>query len=168
MPSSAASVRTFVVSWKEAADRNESVFSEALVIPSTISSYWACSLLAFLISALRAQQLLAVHELARQVVGVALLVDPHLLEHLAHDQLDVLVVDVDALGLVDLLDLARRGTARPWSGAPRRLPAVVEDVGRVQRALVELAALLDLLPVLDEQDASAAGTSPCAPRPPCR
>jgi hypothetical protein len=47
-------VRTFVVSWKEAADRNESVFSEALVIPSTISSYWACSPLPFLTSALRA------------------------------------------------------------------------------------------------------------------
>ena len=106
LPSSAASVSTFVVSWKEAADRNESVFSEALVIPSTISSYWAGSPLAFLTSALRRHQLLAVDELAGQVVGVALLVHAHLLEHLTHDQLDVLVVDVDALGLVDLLDLA--------------------------------------------------------------
>ena len=52
MPSSAASVSTFVVSWKEAADRNESVFSEALVIPRMISSAWACSPLAFLTSAL--------------------------------------------------------------------------------------------------------------------
>ena len=135
LPSSAASVRTFVVSWKEAADRNESVFSEAFVIPSTISSYWACSPLAFLTSALRAQQLLTVHELARQVVGVALLVHPHLLQHLTHDQLDVLVVDVDALGLVDLLDLADHvqlglgpalaGVLPPWSrcrpgtGSPR-------------------------------------------------
>ena len=51
MPSSAASVSTFVVSWKEAADRKESVASEALVMPRMISSNWACSLLAFLSSA---------------------------------------------------------------------------------------------------------------------
>ncbi len=43
LPSSAASVRTFVVSWKEAADRNESVFSEAFVMPRMISSYCAAS-----------------------------------------------------------------------------------------------------------------------------
>src|SRR3712207_8900702 len=39
-------------------------------------------------------------------ICVALLVHADLLEHLPHDQLDVLVVDVDALGLVDLLHLA--------------------------------------------------------------
>ena len=33
LPSMAASVRTLVVSWKEAADSHESVASEALVIP---------------------------------------------------------------------------------------------------------------------------------------
>ena len=38
LPSSAASVSTFVVSWKEAADRNESVFSDAFVIPRMMSS----------------------------------------------------------------------------------------------------------------------------------
>ena len=52
LPSSAASVRTFVVSWKEAADRNESVFSEAFVIPRMIYSNCAVSPLAFLTSAL--------------------------------------------------------------------------------------------------------------------
>ena len=36
LPSSAASVSTFVVSWKEAAERNESVVSEAFVIPRMI------------------------------------------------------------------------------------------------------------------------------------
>ena len=36
LPSSAASVSTFVVSWKEAAERNESVASEALVMPKRI------------------------------------------------------------------------------------------------------------------------------------
>ena len=47
LPSSAASVSTLVVSWKEAAERNESVFSEALVIPRMISSYCAVSPLSF-------------------------------------------------------------------------------------------------------------------------
>ena len=43
LPSSAASVSTFVVSWKEAAERNESVFSEALVMPRMMSSNSAAS-----------------------------------------------------------------------------------------------------------------------------
>ena len=37
-PVTAASVRTLVVSWKDAADTNESVASEALVIPRRILS----------------------------------------------------------------------------------------------------------------------------------
>ena len=51
LPSSAASVSTLVVSWNEAADRKESVASEALVMPRMISSYWACSFFAFFRSA---------------------------------------------------------------------------------------------------------------------
>ena len=43
LPSRAASVRTFVVSWKEAADRKESVAREALVMPRMISVNWAGS-----------------------------------------------------------------------------------------------------------------------------
>jgi hypothetical protein len=43
LPSSAASVSTFVVSWKEAAERNESVASDALVMPRMISSNAAVS-----------------------------------------------------------------------------------------------------------------------------
>ena len=43
LPSSAASVSTLVVSWKEAADRNESVASDAFVIPRMISSACAVS-----------------------------------------------------------------------------------------------------------------------------
>lgn len=35
LPSMAASVSTFVVSWNEAADRNESVASDAFVMPSS-------------------------------------------------------------------------------------------------------------------------------------
>ena len=32
-----------MVSWKEAAERNESVFSEAFVMPRMMSSNWAAS-----------------------------------------------------------------------------------------------------------------------------
>ena len=106
LPSIAASVSTLVVSWKEAAERNESVFSDAFVIPRMSSSAWAASPPASITALLIALVLVAVDELAGQQLGVALLVDADLLHHLAHDQLDVLVVDVDALGLVDLLDLA--------------------------------------------------------------
>ena len=52
LPSSAASVSTFVVSWKEAAERNESVFSEAFVMPRMMSSNCAASPLLRMISLL--------------------------------------------------------------------------------------------------------------------
>ena len=90
-------------------------------------------------------ELVAVDELARQVVGVALLVDADLLEHLTHDQLDVLVVDVHALGLVDLLHLLDEVLLGLGPAAE------LEQVVRVQRALVELRAGLDLLALVDEQ-----------------
>ena len=93
--------------------------------------------------------LVPVDELARKQVGVALLVDPHLLHHLAHDQLDVLVVDVDALGLVDLLDLADE-VQLGLGPAPDR-----QQLVRVQRPLIELLARLDLLTVVDEQAGAA-------------
>src|SRR5690242_5004556 len=71
----------------------------------------------------RRRDLVAVGELPRQVVGVALLLDADLAHHLAHDQLDVLVVDVDALRLVDLLDLVNEVQLG------RRAAADVEHLG---------------------------------------
>ena len=47
LPSIAASVSTFVVSWKEAADRNDSVASDALVMPRISGSCVAFSPFAF-------------------------------------------------------------------------------------------------------------------------
>ena len=44
MPRTAASVSTRVVSWKEAAEMNDSVASDALVMPSRIGSAMAGSL----------------------------------------------------------------------------------------------------------------------------
>ena len=74
----------------------------------------------------------------------------NLLQHLPDDQLDVLVVDVDALRLVDLLHLAdevQLGLGR----ALARLRVQVEQLGRSTRALVECVALLDHLALRDEQ-----------------
>ena len=47
LPSIAASVSTFVVSWKEAAERKDSVASEAFVMPRMIGSKVACSPFSF-------------------------------------------------------------------------------------------------------------------------
>src|SRR3954470_5420390 len=96
-------------------------------------------------------ELVAVDELPRQEVRVALLVDPDLLEHLTHDQLDVLVVDVHALGLVDLLDLLDEVDLDAGPPLGRRLAAVRQELVRVEVALVELDADLDLLALVDEQ-----------------
>src|SRR4051812_42567527 len=91
------------------------------------------------------RELVAVDELARQVGRVTLLVDADLLEHLADDQLDVLVVDVHALGLVDLLHLLDEVALGLGPAAE------LEQVVRVQRALVELAARVDVLALGHEQ-----------------
>ena len=71
--------------------------------------------------------------------------DAHLLQHLPDDQLDVLVVDVDALRLVDLLHLAdevQLGLGRPLAG----LRVQVEQLRRVERepSLSGVAGLDDL------------------------
>ena len=106
MPSIDASVSTFVVSWKEAAERNDSVASDAFVIPRISGSNVACSFFAFFDARVLPLEHDPVDELAGQELGVARVLDAHLLQHLADDQLDVLVVDLDALRLVDLLHLA--------------------------------------------------------------
>ena len=118
-------------------------------MPRMMSSNWAASpfLRDDLVVDLR--ELEAVDELPREVVRVALLVDAHLLEHLARDELDVLVVDVHALGHVDLLHLLDEVLLG------LRAPADRQQLVRVQRPLVELRAGLDALAVLDEQPRAA-------------
>ncbi len=51
LPSIAASVSTFVVSWKEAAERNDSVASDAFVMPRISGSKVACSFFAYFMRA---------------------------------------------------------------------------------------------------------------------
>ena len=97
MPSIEASVSTLVVSWKDAAERKDSVASDAFVMPRISGSKVACSFFSFLTRSVLLLEHDLVDELAGQELGVARVLDAHLLQHLADDQLDVLVVDVHAL-----------------------------------------------------------------------
>ena len=95
-----------------------------------------------------------VDELTGQQLGRAGVLDTHLLEHLPDDQLDVLVVDVDALRLVDLLHLAdevQLGRRR----ALARVRVQLEQLRRSDRALRERIAHLDVVALLHEQPGAA-------------
>ena len=106
----------------------------------------AADLLVLLLEALQLlAELLQHHELVREEPGVAGVVDPHVVDHLADHQLDVLVVDVDALALVDLVDLRQEVVAR--LGHARDL----EQQLRAGDALGEQVALADLVPGLDDR-----------------
>ena len=63
--------------------------------------------------------------LVHQEVGVAHLLDAHATQHAAHDRLDVLVVDGDALQAVDLLDFVHQ------PGGQLLLALHAQDVVRV-------------------------------------
>jgi hypothetical protein len=107
LPSVEASVRTRVVSWKEAAEMKDSVSSEALVIPSRIGSASRVCRRPHRCACSRARRpridLLAPEELAVTRIG-----DANLAEHLADDDLDVLVVDRHTLETIDFLHLEIR------------------------------------------------------------
>ena len=88
---------TRVVSWKDAALRKLSVSSEALVMPSKhrlsfggLAAHLLDALVLFL-------ELELVDLLAPEEAGIARFGDADLAEHLADDDLDVLVVDRHAL-----------------------------------------------------------------------
>ena len=144
-PLMAASVSTRVVSWKDAAARKLDVLSEALVTPEQdglgrgrLAALGQDPVVGLL-------ELEPIDQLGRQEVDVARLVDPDLPEHLPDDDLDVLVVDRDALAPVDLLDfldqVALDGVLAPG----------VEVLLRVDRAVGDRVAGPDLLAALDLQ-----------------
>src|ERR1700740_140061 len=101
----AASVSTRVVSWKEAADSHDSVASDAFVMPMRVGGPAAGGTPRLNDGAVDFLELRPLDQLAGQQLGVAGLDHVHPLEHLADDDLDVLVVDRHALRPVDLLDL---------------------------------------------------------------
>ena len=104
LPWTEASVSTRVVSWNDAAEMKLRVCSDALVMPSRtgLPSAFFCFLLELGIDLVH---LLAVDLFAGQQGGVAAVGDLDLLQHLANDHLDVLVVDLHALESIDFLDL---------------------------------------------------------------
>ncbi len=134
-----------MVSWKEAADRKLSVASDALVMPRITCSASA-GLPALGHDALvLGPERVPIDELAGQEEGVALGEDAHLLHHLPDDQLDVLVVDLDALRAVDLLHLVDEVALGP--GVTCR----AQQVGRVERARRQGRTGLDDVAVLDQK-----------------
>src|SRR5262245_28568581 len=84
----------------------------------------------------------AVDLLALDQLGLAGVVDLDLLQHLAHDHLDVLVVDRDALQPVDVLDLVDQVGGELLDALDR------QDVVRRRVALDDGVALLDHVAVL--------------------
>jgi hypothetical protein len=143
-PLMAASVSTRVVSWKDAAARKLEVFSDALVTPR--STVWAVAgsppSRGPVVDLLEVQP---VDQLGRQQLAVARLVDADLAEHLADDDLDVLVVDRDALAAIDLLDFLDE-VALDGVLAPR-----LEVLLRVDRAIGDGVAGADVLALGDEE-----------------
>ena len=118
-----------MVSWNDDAEMNDSVESDALVMPSSSGSPWAGLL------PLRHHALVLLLEhvlldlLVDEEVGVAHVDDADAAQHLPHDRLDVLVVDLHALESVDLLHLVDQVLGQ------RLLAEHLEDVVRVGRAV---------------------------------
>ena len=81
--------------------------------------------------------------LVDQEIGVADLLDLHAAHHLAHDDLDVLVVDRDVLRAVDLLDLVDEVALQLLLAEDR------EDVVRVDRSVDQRIAGPHPLALLD-------------------
>src|SRR5580704_11973273 len=85
------------------------------------------------------------NQLPRKQRRIAAFDDLHLAKHRTNDDLDVLVVDVDALRPVDLLHFLHEIVLQ------RGLTLYAENVVRIERAFVELISRQDLLTILDQQ-----------------
>ena len=134
---------TRVVSWNDAAEMKLRVCSDALVMPS--STGWVerrAAAAGFGLGVLLVDFEL-VELVALEQAGVAGLEDLDLLQHLANDHLDVLVVDRHALQPVDLLDLVDQEVGQ-------RLDALdAQDVVRIRVAVDQVLALADDVAVVD-------------------
>ncbi len=134
MPEIDASVRTRVVSWKLAAEMNESVARDALVIPSSSGRPRAGAPPSASTRSFSSHEAEAVHLLVDDELGVARILDLDPAHHLPDDHLDVLVVDVHALEPVDLLDPVEQVLLQ------LALAQDLQDLVRVLRAVGERVA----------------------------
>ena len=144
-PLMAASVSTRVVSWKEAAARKRRGVEGGLghAEQDRLGRRGLAALGQDAVVDLLEVE--AIDQLGRQEIRVARLVDANLAEHLPDDDLDVLVVDRDALAAVDLLDFLDQ-VALDGVLAPR-----LEVLLRVDRAVGDGVAGADLRAVLDHE-----------------
>jgi len=120
---------------------NESVESDALVIPSSHRPARCRT------PAVHDHPLVLLHEPEPvhllQGLGVAHILDLHLPHHLPDDDLDVLVVDVDALQPVDLLDFVDQVAVQCLLAEDR------QDLVRVARPVHQRLARADAVGLLD-------------------
>ena len=93
----------------------------------------------FLVVILELEQ---VNDRTRQHLGIPGVLYLDLAHHLTHNNLDMLIVDVNALLAVNLLDFLDEVVMH------RTRVTDTQDIVRVERALVELLALLDILAIL--------------------
>ena len=139
----AASVRTRAVSWKDAADRNESVESAAFVMPSNTRFAVAGRPPFWIARSVFVFESEHVYEFAGEHFGIAAVFDADFAHHLAHDDFYVLIVDVNALRTVYRLYFVEDIVLH----ALHALDA--QDILRVDRAAVELRAGFDFVARFD-------------------
>ena len=143
-----------MVSWNDDAEMNDSVDSDALVMPRSSGSPLAGvppllhhALVLFL-------EDVTLDLLVDEEVGVAHVGDADAAQHLTNDHLDVLVVDLHALESVDLLDFVDQVLRQ------RLLAEHLQDVVRVGRAVHQRLAGADAIALVDRSSAcpSRSGT----------
>ena len=143
LPETAASVRTRVVSWNDAAEMNERVCSDALVIPSSTG----LAVAGFLPSAIKLVVEFVKVQLVKLLVleqaGITRIDDFDLLQHLAHDHFDVLVVDQHALQTIDFLDFIDEVTSKLFHALDG------QNVVRRRVAVEDVFTLLDGIAFLE-------------------
>ncbi len=126
-----------MVSWKEAAEKNERVWRLALVMPSRIGTATAGFLPSSTSRSFIASKSIWSICSPGNMRAVASVRELNLLQHLANDHLDVLVVDGHALEPVDVLDLVDEVRSKRLDALDR------QNVVRRGIALDDVVALLD-------------------------
>ena len=139
LPQIAASVSTLVVSWKDEARMNDSVESDALVMPRSSGSAIAGRPPRSITRCVLALEDVLLDLLVDEEVGVADVLDAHAAQHLTNDDLDVLVVDADALQAVNLLDFVHEPSRELL------LALHAKDVVRVRRPVLQRLAGADAI-----------------------
>ena len=136
---------------------NDCVVSDAFVIPSSSGSDVAGFLLLLRPLVLVAERLL-VDVLALEELGLARIDHAHLLQHLAHDHADVLVVDLHALQAIDLLHFVQQVLLH------RARPLDPQNVVRIDRTFGQPVAGAHAVAFVHAQ--VLAGTRPRTAAPP--